>query len=178
MVSSVRSRKPKRSPIVDTPVESKERVFLVVHTGGLGDVVLSAPLFAAIKTKYPSARTVLLVKSAFAGITQLFSHPPNDVIALPIDPSQEVVPTEALRKKLFDLIESLKQLNPDTIIAADLEPTWLSWFLGAALAPIQAVACARISPPRGLLPILISEMGFAAADFKGPLPFLIAQNLK
>ena len=150
-------------------VASKPQTYLVVHTGGLGDIVLSSSLFSAIKQQFPASRIILLTKAAFGGIAQLFPHPPDEVISLPFDPAQEVVPNDAVRAKLTVLVQLLKKLKADTLIAAEFEPTWLSWFLGAALALSKAVVCSRIGPPRGLLPILISEMGYEPAEFTGPV---------
>ena len=154
-MSPVRQPKGKAPRVAKVSKSQRPPVFLVIHTGGLGDIVLSATLFSALKHQYPNCRTVLLTRSAFVGIAQLFPFPPDQVIPLPFDPSREVIPNDQLMGKLTNQVATLRKLSPSTMIAADLEPTWLGWFLGSALLPVRAVVCARNSPPRGLLPILI-----------------------
>ena len=45
------------------------------------------------------------------------------------------------------------------VIAGDLEPSWLSWFLVSLLPNSEAVGLTESSPPRGLLTLLIREFG-------------------
>ena len=138
-MTSVRRRKPKFAPGKAEQTQS----FLVIHTGGLGDVVLAAPLLSALKLRFPESQTILLTKAAFCEIALLFPHPPDEIIPLPLNPFQELVPTALLYDKLRELVQLLKGFHFTTVVAADLEPTWLGWFLGSALAPAAAVACAR-----------------------------------
>lgn len=53
-----------------------EKKILVIRLSSLGDIVLSAPVFQALRRAYPEARIVSLVKEEFAGV--LAAHPSID----------------------------------------------------------------------------------------------------
>ncbi len=141
---------------------------LVVHTGGLGDLVLASRLVEGLIKRFPTNRIVLLVRQPFAHLPALFPSPPLDVLTLDFEPHQQTVPTAALRLKLQKLTEVLRDLHPTIFIAADLEPSWLSWFLISILSDCDAFGLTASSPPHGLLTLLIRDFGGAPRNLDCP----------
>ena len=60
---------------------------VVVHPGGLGDLVLLSGLIASLKRERPEAETVLVCKASVAAVTDLYPIPPDRVVCLPSSPS-------------------------------------------------------------------------------------------
>ena len=142
---------------------------LVVHTGGLGDLVLAARLIEGLKTGL-GRPIVLLLRKPFLQVPELFPHPPDQILGLDFEPHRESFPTDVLRQQLRQLLATLQDLHVDTVIAADLQPTWLSWFLIAALSETKTVASTASTFPRGLLPLVIKDFQGKKRDFEGPVP--------
>ena len=140
---------------------------LVVHTGGLGDLVLAARLIEGLKAGL-GGPIVLLLRKPFLEVPKLFPHPPDQVLALDFDPHRQSFPTDDLRQQLHQLLETLRDLNINTVIVADLQPTWLSWFLIAVLSETKTAALSSSLFPRGLLPLLIKDFQGKKRDLEGP----------
>ena len=116
----------------------------------------------------PSRRIVLLVRQPFALVPALFPKPPHDVLALDFEPHRETVPDEKLKQKLQALVRQVHELDPFMVIVADLEPSWLSWFLVAVLPEAKPIGLPATEAPRGLLRVLAKEFGGEVRAIEGP----------
>ncbi len=142
---------------------------LIVHTGGLGDLVLAARLIEGLKAGL-DCPIVLLLRHPFLEVPKLFPNPPDKVLTLGFEPHRQSFPTDDLRQHLHQLLATLRDLKINTVIAADLQPTWLSWFLIAVLSEAKTAALTSSTFPRGLLPLLIKDFQSKKRDFDGPVP--------
>ncbi|MCX6605110.1 MAG: polysaccharide pyruvyl transferase family protein [Acidobacteria bacterium] len=140
----------------------------VIHLGGLGDLVLSAPLFSSLRSRYPKSTITLLCRASFVGLIDLFPVRPDQVIPVCFDPQGFTSPGEGVRDALAELEGQLSKLETDIVISAELEPTWLSWYLASVWRAPVNLACSRLDPPRGLLPILLLEGHLELVPFDGP----------
>ena len=152
-----RTAKPSESPGI-----------VVIHLGGLGDLVLSAPLFSSLRARYPQSTITLLCRASFVGLIDLFPVRPDHVIPVSFDPQGFTSPGEAVRDALTELEGQLSKLGTDIVISAELEPTWLSWYLASLWRAPVNLAYTRLDPPRGLLPILLLEGQLEWVSFDGP----------
>ncbi len=140
----------------------------VIHLGGLGDLVLASSLVAALRSRYGKAKIHLLCRAPFARVAELFPSAPDEVLAVNLDPNAHREPGPALRAALGELDSQISQLQPDIVVSAELEPTWLSWYAASRWqAPVNA-ACTRLQAPLGLLPLMLREAGLAPMEFGGP----------
>ena len=149
--------------------ENNVAPILIVHTGGLGDLVLASRLVEGLTRRFPNKRIVILVRQPFLQLPTILPAPPHEVLALDFEPHQETVPTEALRLKLKKLAAVVRGLQPAMVIAADLEPSWLSWFLISILPDSRACGCTESTPPHGLLSLLIREFGGEPRSLESPV---------
>ncbi|MFO0503629.1 MAG: glycosyltransferase family 9 protein, partial [Acidobacteriota bacterium] len=140
----------------------------VIHLGGLGDLVLASGLFRALRRKYPKASLELFCRTGFAGIAELFPAPPDRVRPVGLQPAAHAEPGPALDAALRQLEEELGDWRPDVVIAAELEPTWLSWYLASRWGAPVNLACTRLATPRGLLRVLLDAAGRKLVEFSGP----------
>jgi hypothetical protein len=141
---------------------------LITQLGGLGDVVLCSSLVSALRRRYAKARLTLLVREPFLSLCGLFEVAPDEVIGVPFDPNRFTEPQAELTRLLGELESAMAGVRPDLFIAAELEPTWLSWYLAGGLQTAQNLACTPKSAPRGLLPILLHENQRDTISFVGP----------
>ena len=132
---------------------SGERNILVLHTGGLGDLVLLSEFLASV----PDARVTLVCRAEFQALVQFHRRPPDDVIPLPFNPYGCLEPEPGLLSALEALLEPLRAVKPDLVVPADLHLTWFDWFIAAALGAARSIACSTSPRPRGLLPILLDR---------------------
>jgi ADP-heptose:LPS heptosyltransferase len=150
------------------PVPGDRRQVVVVHLGGLGDLVLASALVEALRRQDEQASIRLLCRAPFAKLAELFPVAPDEVVPVRLDPNAYSQPDEALRGALRELETQLGGLRPDVLVSAELEPTWLSWYLASRWRAPVNLACTRLEAPRGLLPILLHEGGMTPVAFAGP----------
>ncbi len=134
----------------------------------MGDLILAARLVEGLRNHNPGGRVLFVVRKPFAQVSQLFPDPPDEVLTLDFEPHHQSVPTEALREQLQLLVKVIQDRQPDTLVAADLEPSWLSWFLISQFPQSQVVALTSSQPKHGLLPLLIQKFGGKTRGFEGP----------
>ena len=141
---------------------------VVIHMGGLGDLVLSAPLFSSLRLRFPKSTISLLCRASFGGLVDLFPVRPDRVIPVSFEPQGFTDFGQGVRNVLADLEGQLFDLETDIVISAELEPTWLSWYLTSLWRAPVNLACTQLDPPRGLLPILLHECHLELVLLKGP----------
>jgi ADP-heptose:LPS heptosyltransferase len=117
---------------------------LVVHAGGLGDLVLAQVLFAALRDRWPGARLELAARADVAPAAALYAVPPDVVHTFPFDPYRWAVPSPLIAAEIRALASDVGH-GVDLLIAAELRGTWLAEALAALLRPGEAI----LPPPRG-----------------------------
>jgi ADP-heptose:LPS heptosyltransferase len=132
---------------------------LVVHSGGLGDLILLCELVASLKQAHPEGTVTLLCRSEFMAIVNCYPVPPDDVIGLPFQPYAWAEPGEELRVLLQPLLAQLAGRRVSVLVDAALRPNWLPEFLAAAIEPGTSVRCALGACPTGLLMTLLQRFG-------------------
>ncbi len=112
---------------------------LIVQTSFLGDVVLSTPVFAAVRRHYPAAHITVLVRPECAGV--LRGHPAIDAVLIDDKRGRDrgvgaLRTVRRLRDAHFDLVLSLhKSLRTACVLAAARIPRRIGfrqsagWFL-------------------------------------------------
>jgi ADP-heptose:LPS heptosyltransferase len=145
---------------VSTPVD-----IFVLHTGGLGDLVLASGLLAALRTAHPTARLTLCCREPVAPVAALLPFALDEIVELSIDPFRWAAPSAELHAPLAAFAAQLAARGCDLFVSADYSPTWLTPVVAAALAPRQAVG--RTAPLRaaGMADALRETLGFAAIAF-------------
>ena len=118
---------------------------ILLHPGGLGDLVLAAPLIAGL----PGTVT-LAIREEFGPLVPLLPVQPSDWVPLPGNPYlvKAASPEWAARATAFE--NRLRATPADVLIDASFRPTWFSP-IAAALAGVPAItsfeAAARYSLP-------------------------------
>lgn len=104
-----RNRKPATGRSVDSP---PERV-AILQLGKLGDMILTTPLFNALKQLYPESRTTVIAAQASALVPMCLSSV-DEVIAVPRGFRQYPTLATRLRADRFDLYIDLKNHRSTT----------------------------------------------------------------
>ncbi len=109
-----------------SPSPAPPRRILVIRLKGIGDVILSTPLFRALRKAFPQAQIDLLTRS-FCEPVARFNPNLNRVILLP-EKNESLL-------KIAALIRTLRSNRYDWVLDLAAEPrsAWLTWFTGAAL---------------------------------------------
>jgi len=130
---------------------------VVLHAGGLGDLVLVETLLASLRERYPGAHLTLVVRENVASVAALYATPPDAVRVFTFDPYRWALPIDAAIA-IEPFLVSLALGPVDLFIAAELKSTWLGEVLAAFLAPKRAILCdariAKYSELRQLLGLL------------------------
>jgi len=111
---------------------------LVLHAGGLGDLVLAETLFAALRERYPEGRLELACGSEVASVASLYARPPDAVHPFPFNPYRWALPSGLVVADIQALAGRLGD-GVDLLISAELRGTWLGDTLAALLAPNEAI---------------------------------------
>lgn len=117
--------------------------------GGLGDLVLLAPVVAALKQARPHCRLVLYCRKSSAVVVQLWPVGPDEVVTIDLDPDTWAGPDEALKGALAQLGRSLDQRHSLLLIDATLRAGWFAPVLGAMLGVTQVFVTAPAHDGRG-----------------------------
>jgi heptosyltransferase-3 len=147
--------------------ENPDGVF-VLHAGGLGDLVLASGMLAALRLARPEARITLAVRAAVAPLVAV--SPLRDsvdaVVPLPIDPYRWAAPSEGLFLALERTFAAVGRRPGGTFISAELRPTWLTFVLGARLAPATAFTLRSIDYSRALVGAVCDRFGLTVPAFR------------
>ena len=141
---------------------------MLLHMGGLGDLVLLAEPAAALRLARPEGRLVLICREQVAGATSLWPNPPDEIIALNFVPELWAAPSEALEQAILPVMRQLAGRRAALLIDAGVRPGWFGEFLAALLAPDAALCCPGAPEPPGnaLCHVLLAHFGLAAREMR------------
>jgi ADP-heptose:LPS heptosyltransferase len=149
---------------------------VVLHAGGLGDLVLVETLLAALRERHPDARVELICRADVAPVVTLYARAPDAVHTFAFNPYRWAVPDERVAVQAQTLLPKLDGEPVDLFVAAELRATWLSEILAAALAPRETViADARKPRPNELL-ILLGGLRLERNGAVRRLPAVVAEH--
>ncbi len=147
----------------------KRRLGLVVlHAGGIGDLVLFSGALAAIRAANPKARITLVTRRAIAplvGSSPLRSAV-DSVVALPLDPYRWAAPSKSLFAAVERVFAAVGGRRCDVFVSAELAPTWLSWVLAAKLRPRVALTLRNAKHSRALVAAVCARFGLRVPAFR------------
>ncbi|MCC6591268.1 MAG: hypothetical protein IT168_31575 [Bryobacterales bacterium] len=140
---------------------------LVLHVGGLGDLVLAGDFFASLRRRFQEV--TLVCRRGAAEALKLMETPPSRVIELDFNPYLEATPSARLCTELEALEGRLPKA--DVFISAEFKPTWLTWFVAASLK--ETTNCFVSQPteaPGGMLAALLRDFGREVRAMAAPAP--------
>jgi ADP-heptose:LPS heptosyltransferase len=111
---------------------------VVLHAGGLGDLVLVESLLSALRERHAGARVELACRADVAPVTALYAQAADAVHTFAFNPYRWAVPDDAAARQAQTLLPKLRGKPVDLFVSAELRPTWLGEILAAALAPRAA----------------------------------------
>ena len=139
---------------------------LVLHVGGVGDLVLAGDLFASLRRRFQEV--TLVCRRGVAEVLELMETPPSRVIEIDFNPYLEVTPSARLRAELETLQSRLPKA--DVFISAEFKPTWLTWFIAALLDGANCFLSHPTEAPRGILIALLHDFGREVRALAAPAP--------
>jgi ADP-heptose:LPS heptosyltransferase len=149
---------------------------VVLHAGGLGDLVLVESLLAALREQHPGARVELVCRADVAPIPSLYARPPDAVHPFDFDPYRWALPDDAAALQARMLLRRIGASAVDLFVSAELRATWLSEILAAALEPREAVISDERKPPVSDLLILLGKLGLERSRAVRRLPAVAAEH--
>jgi len=148
---------------------------LVLHAGGLGDLVLVETLLSGLRERYPGARLELLCRADLAAVPGLYASPPDAVHAFSFNPYTWAVPEQALEPSAA-FVAALPAGAVDLFVSAELRATWLSEILAAALAPKDALFGDASTTERSVVRITVHRLGLRLRPLIRRLPPLPGEH--
>jgi heptosyltransferase-2 len=149
---------------------------VVLHAGGLGDLVLVETLLAALRERNPDARVELVCRADVAPVATLYARPPDAVHTFEFNPYRWAVPDERAALQAQTLLPKLQGERVDLFVAAELRATWLSEILAGALAPRQTVIADERRPRPNELLILLGLLKLERNQAVRRLPAVAAEH--
>ena len=137
--------------------------FFILHPGGLGDLVLAAPLIAGLP-----GEVTIAIRAEFGGLMPLLPVPPAQWLPLPGNPHTASAQSPEWAAGSDEFATRVRAAKPDIFIDATFRPTWLSPLaaeLAAAPALSAADAAARFPLPEPQPWTLPAELRAAALDW-------------
>jgi ADP-heptose:LPS heptosyltransferase len=131
---------------------------VVLHAGGLGDLVLVESYLAALREKHPAAQLELVCRADVAPVTSLYATPPDAVHPFGFNPYRWAIPDDQAALEAQTLLRRMGGAPPDLFVSAELRATWLSEILAAALAPRDVLVADAREPRSSDVLILLSKL--------------------
>jgi ADP-heptose:LPS heptosyltransferase len=140
----------------------------VLHTGGIGDLVLLSGLLAALRAARRTSRITLATRAPVAPLVPAspLRECVDAVVPLPIDPYRWAAPSGALTESLERTFAAVARRPADTFVSAELRPTWLTFVLAARLAPGEAVTLRSVEYSRALVAAVCERFGLTVPAFR------------
>jgi ADP-heptose:LPS heptosyltransferase len=132
---------------------------VVLHAGGLGDLVLVETFFSALRERHPGARVELVCRADVAPVASLYAQPPDAVVEFDFDPYRWALPDDRAALQARTLLRRIDRSHVDLFVSAELRSTWLSEILAAALDPADAVIADECKPRSSDVLILLGRLG-------------------
>lgn len=123
-----------------------DRVVLL-HMGGLGDLVLAADILAAIRAARPAAHVTLVCRAELRALAEMLPAPPGRLVGLSFDPHLWDGPSEALAAGLGTVAAALRDVRAEVLIDATLRAGWFGTVVAALIEPRAALACRADADP-------------------------------
>jgi ADP-heptose:LPS heptosyltransferase len=131
-----------------------ERIF-ILHAGGLGDLVLSAPALGAIRAALPNRHITFCCRREFVGLLACWPFAFDRIIEIGFRP-YVMLPTDAEPHRGIDeFFRAVHHDVPDAVMSMELAPTWLTPAVVSYAKP--AISLARsydVLPPAVLETVL------------------------
>lgn len=143
----------------------------VLHAGGLGDLVLVETLCAGLRERYPEARVELVCRADVAETAALYATPPDAVHAFDFNPYMWATPAQASEQSARFLATFAPGVV-DLFVSAELQATWLSEILAAALVPSEAIFADPSTLDRGTSRIVVRQLGLQLYPHVRRLPLV------
>ena len=139
---------------------------LVVHPGGLGDLVLLSELIASLKQAHPERAVTLICRSEFTSIVDCYPAPPDEVVGLPFQPYSWAEPREEFNAFFRPMLSRFGRARAAVLVDAALRPNWLAEFLAAGLEPDCSIRCGVAADRVGQLPEMLKRFGLSRQPFR------------
>jgi ADP-heptose:LPS heptosyltransferase len=131
---------------------------VVLHAGGLGDLVLVESYLSALRENHPGARLELVCRADVAAAATLYAQPPDATHTFGFNPYRWATPDDHAALDARTLLHRLGPAPADLFVSAELRATWLSEVLAAALAPREAVVADAREPCSSDVLILLAKL--------------------
>lgn len=138
---------------------------LVLHAGGLGDLVLASALVAGLRSGPRPRRVVLACREEVAPVVDLYPVPPDAVVGIPFNPYLAAEPGAELVESLAALGSRLEGVGPSLVVDASVRPTWLGALLAARLGTELLVSSPR-AEGGALASLLLGKLGLEAGPVR------------
>lgn len=147
---------------------------LLLHLGGLGDLVLASELVGGLKRGFPDGQVTLACRSELASVVDLYPIRPDAVVSIALDPYLRSVPSTDLLRDLGPVLDRLRACGSDLVLDGSLRPTWFTWVAAAALSAARPAASTRIASsapePGRHLAMLLHDLGLARPALERIVP--------
>lgn len=143
--------------LLSVPDQPKSIVYIRPDT--IGDLVIFTSALIQLQNLWPNTRHILLVRPGYESLAPLF--PPSVVWKVaPINPFKDQ--PGASRDQLESILRELESLEPDTIVAATLNRTWLEVAIAAHFPNARRVALGQAAVDTHFAARLKLELGVDA----------------
>lgn len=114
-----------------------ERV-LIVHLGGLGDLILLTAFVQAVRRTIPNGFLAFACRRQFMSIVQLWQTPFQEIVPIDFDPYVRS-PLRAHEEDARAALAQIAMLSANLVISAERSPTWMTALIAAATGPAHIV---------------------------------------
>jgi len=141
---------------------------LVLHAGGLGDLVLSSSALFALRAARPRARITLVARATVAPFVAAspLRTAVDRVIPLALDPYRWAAPNPTLFGVLKRALAGFDSERVATFVSAELRPTWFTFILAAHVRPERAITLRRVRFSRSLVDAVCEHFDLTVPGFE------------
>jgi ADP-heptose:LPS heptosyltransferase len=135
---------------------------LILHAGGLGDLVLSAPALGAIRAAFPDRHIAFCCRREFVGLLACWPFTFDRVVEIGFRP-YDMLPIDAEPHRSIDeFLRTIQHDVPDAVLSLELAPTWLTPVVVARAKPAVSLARSFDVLPPSVLDAVLDRLSLKA----------------
>jgi len=139
---------------------------LILHAGGLGDLVLTAWFVERLRLQHEASHITLVCRDEYAGICELYPAPPDRIITTTVNPYAWAAPCDELAASVRPLLAKIEAEAFDLFYSAEHRATWLGPIVAARARAAGSVISNMPSAQRWFVVSMLRRLGLHAVKLR------------
>jgi ADP-heptose:LPS heptosyltransferase len=135
---------------------------LILHAGGLGDLVLAAGFVERLRLQHEASHITLACRDEYAGTCELYPSPPDRIITTTVNSYGWAAPCDELVESVRPLLAQIEPEGFERFFSAEHRATWLGPIVAARARAAESVISNMPYAQRWFVVSMLRRLGLHA----------------